>query len=214
MIALAYDGGVLMAADTLLSYGSMAKAPNIPRTRIISRNAAVAATGDYADFQEATAELQNDVLQDDMLEDGVKKTPKELFSKLHRTLYDKRSEFTPYQCSFILIGHDGEKSFMGAADSIGTRWSDKCLATGYGGHIAIPLLRRALDVSNGSLTRDQAHLVLLDCLRALFYRECRAINRYQIAEAANGRVILHPPQSLETQWELDGFRFEPTAIIQ
>jgi 20S proteasome alpha/beta subunit len=214
VVAVEYDGGVLMAADTLLAYGSMAKAPNVPRTRIISKHAAVAATGDYADFQEATRDLMDDVMEDQMLEDGVERSPKELFSKLHRTLYHMRSEFKPYLCSFIVIGHDGKKSFLAASDSIGTRWSDKYIATGYGAHIATPLLRRALEVRNGVLSRDEAMAVLTDCMRSLFYRECRAVNRFQFAEAANGKVVLHPPVVLDTQWELDGFRFETTAIIQ
>jgi hypothetical protein len=35
VLGLVYDGGVLLAADTLLSYGSMAKAQNVQRLRII-----------------------------------------------------------------------------------------------------------------------------------------------------------------------------------
>jgi 20S proteasome subunit beta 7 len=214
VVAIKYDGGVLMAADTLLSYGSMAKAPNVPRTRIISPHAAIAATGDYADFQEAARALMNDVLDDQLADDGISKTPQELFSRLHRTLYHMRNEFTPYQCSFILIGHDGKEGYMAAADSIGTRWSAPYLATGYGGHVAIPLLRRALEDRQGALSRDEAMNVLTDCMRTLFYRECRAINRFQFAEAAAGRVVLHEPVTLDTQWEFQGYRFEPTSIIQ
>uniref|UniRef100_A0A7S1L896 Proteasome subunit beta n=1 Tax=Neobodo designis TaxID=312471 RepID=A0A7S1L896_NEODS len=203
-----------MGADTLLAYGKMAKAANVPRTRIVSKNAAVAATGDYADFQAATRELMSDVLDDQMNEDGVAKSPAELFNSLHRTMYHMRSEFTPYLCSFIMIGHDGEKPFMAATDSIGTRWTDKCLATGYAGHICIPLLRKAFEVKQGEkLTRDEAMAVLTDCLRTLFYRECSAVNRYQIAEACDGKVVLHEPFTIDTNWELNGFRFETTAII-
>ena len=214
VIAIEFDGGVLMGADTLLSYGSMAKVPNAPRTKIISPNAAVAATGDYADFQEATRELSADVLTNQMADDGHTKSPAELFSLLHRTVYAMRNEFTPYQCSFIMIGHDGKKSFMAATDSIGTRWTDRCLATGYGGHIAIPLMRQALESKNGEqLSRAEAEKVLEDCMRVLFYRECRAVNRFQVAEAAAGKVVLHPAKTLDTNWEREGYKFETTAII-
>ena len=214
VVAVEYDGGVLMGADTHLAYGNMAKCANVPRSRIISGNAAVASTGDYADFQAATRELMEDVLDDQMQEDGVQKSPAELFNSLHRTVYHKRSEFTPYMCEFIMIGHDGAKPFMAAADSIGTRWTDKCLATGYASHICIPLLRKAFEVKNGEpLTRAEAMAVLTDCMRTLFYRECRAVNRFQVAEACNGKVVLHEPVTLDTNWELEGFRFETTAII-
>ncbi|CAJ1023101.1 Proteasome subunit, putative, partial [Leishmania lindenbergi] len=35
IVAIKYNGGVLMAADTLLSYGSLAKWPNIPRIKLL-----------------------------------------------------------------------------------------------------------------------------------------------------------------------------------
>lgn len=212
-IAIAYDGGVLMAADTLLSYGSMAKSANVPRCKIISSNAAVGFTGDYADFQKATETVRETVAEDEQIDDGIVKTPAELFSLLHRSVYENRCEFTPWQCTFIVIGHANGEGFLGACDSIGTRWSDQCLATGYGGHICVPLMRRALEVAGGKLSRDQALQVLEDCMRTLFYRECRAINRFQVAEAADGKVVLHPPKMVDTNFEFQGFKFETTAII-
>jgi 20S proteasome subunit beta 7 len=213
VVALKYDGGVLLASDTLLNYGSLAKLPNIPRTRILGPQCAVCATGDYADFQEATSDLQG-YLEIDALE-GTKNTPEEVFCRLQRHIYYQRNQFSPWLCSFVMIGHSEKNgSFLGAVDSIGTCWQDNCIATGYGGHIAIPLLRRAFDVLGRLPTRAEAEIVLRDCLRALFYRECRTINRYQIADATNGKVVISEPFMLEdTQWSFQGFAFEKTAII-
>eukprot|EP00658_Telonema_sp_P-2_P027589 TRINITY_DN21286_c0_g2_i1.p1 TRINITY_DN21286_c0_g2~~TRINITY_DN21286_c0_g2_i1.p1 ORF type:complete len:220 (+),score=60.94 TRINITY_DN21286_c0_g2_i1:194-853(+) len=210
VIAVKYDGGVLMAADTLLSFGSLAKWPNIPRIKIIGKHTAVCASGDYADFQEVCKDLEEGEAADQLIADGIEKTPEELFSVLHRTIYGKRCEFKPAMCKFIVIGSTGKnEDFIGAVDDIGTKWTANCVASGYGAHIAIPELRKALENHNNSLTRDQALAVVTDCLRTLFYRECRAINKFQIADASNGKVVISEPTILETQWEFDGFAVKP-----
>ena len=214
VVAVEYDGGVLLAADTLLSYGSLAKWPNIPRIKIMGEYSAVCATGDYADFQEVTKDLQQSINADALLEDGVSMMPNELFCALHRTMYTKRCDFEPALCQFVLIGNSEGKNFLGGVDDIGPRWTDKCVATGYGAHIAIPLLRKALDKKGGQLTRDEALQVLTDCMRLIFYRECRAINKFQIADAANGRVQISEPTEVDTKWDFAGFAFEKTAIIR
>ena len=215
VIALKYDGGIFMASDTLLSYGGLSKIPNVPRSKILGKYSAVCATGDYADFQAMTGELQEAITADELLEDGHEMSPAALFSFLQRQLYNKRSDFQPCLCQFVLIGHYQGKAFCGGVDDIGTRWTDDYAAQGYGAHICIPLIRRALESAPPQgLPRDAAKAVMEDCLRALFYRECRTINRFQITEATNGKVTISEPFMLETQWERAGYDFNKTAIIR
>lgn len=213
VIALQYDNGVLMASDTLLNYGSLAKLPNIQRTRLVGPYTAACATGDYADFQDAISSL-DEMLEWDKLS-GLENTPKEIFCSLQRYTYNMRSNFNPWICSFVVIGsHPTEGDLIGAIDSIGTAWKDRAVATGYGGHIALPLLRRALDKLGRLPTKAEAEIVIKDCLRALFYRECRTINRFQITNASKGVVTVSEPFMLDdTQWSHQGFAFEKTAII-
>lgn len=223
VIAVKYDGGVFMAADTLLSYGSLAKQTNIPRMAVIGNATIIGFSGDYADFQDATKDLKNEVLDAQMLEDRVTHGPKQLFSLLHRTVYGKRSNFEPWQCQFTVMGWDKEagEAFLGGMDSIGTKWTGDCVSTGYGGHICLPLLRKAIEGKkkatgnpNALLTRDEAIAVLEDCMKGLFYRECRAVNRFQVSEAKADRVNIGDPKVLETNWEYSGYAFEKTAIIK
>lgn len=214
MIAIKYDGGVLLACDTLLNYGSLAKWPNIPRIKIIGSHTAMAASGDYADFQNVTRTLEQHLLEESLAGDGMELTTEELFCYLHRTMYDKRCEFEPALCQFVVIGSDKDgKTTLGVVDDIGTRWTDRCAATGYGAHMTNPQLRAALD-RKPNLTRDEAVELLKDCLRVQFYRECRAINKFQIADAANGKITISEPFSVDTNWGFEGFSFEKTAIIR
>lgn len=51
VLGITFDGGVMLAADTLGSYGSLARFRSISRVKKVTDNCAVAASGDYADFQ-------------------------------------------------------------------------------------------------------------------------------------------------------------------
>lgn len=215
VIALKYDGGVFMASDTLLSYGGLSKIPNCPRSKIIGKYSAICSSGDYADFQNMAEDLQEAVTADDLEEDGHEMSPPALFSVLHRKLYNKRCDFQPCMCQFVLIGSKDGVAFCGGLDDIGTKWTDDYAAQGYGQHIAIPLLRRALrEAPNGKLSKDEARQVMENCLRVIFYRECRAINRFQMVDATGSSVTISEPFMLDTMWERAGYHFDKTAIIR
>lgn len=51
VIGIKYEGGVIIAADTLGSYGSLAKFRSLSRVLRVNERTVIAATGDYADFQ-------------------------------------------------------------------------------------------------------------------------------------------------------------------
>ncbi|CUF10628.1 20s proteasome subunit, putative [Bodo saltans] len=215
VIGIKYDGGVLIASDTLLSYGSLAKWPNIPRIKILGSSSAVCASGDYADFQEVTKILESRINEDAIAGDAPEMDSWELFSTLHRFMYQKRCDFEPAVCQFVFAGSNAEgKTILAGVDDIGTKWEADCVGSGYGAHISIPLLRKVLDAKNNKITRDEALAVVQDCLRVTFYRECRAINKFQIADISAGKVVISDPFSLETKWDFAGFAFEKTAIIR
>lgn len=113
-----------------------------------------------------------------------------------------------------MIGNYKGDVFLGGIDDVGTCWQDNCVASGYGAHIAIPLLRQAIDGKNEPLTRDEAEKVIINCLRVLFYRQCRALNKFQIADATVDAVTIGEPFTVDTNWQLEGFNFETTAIIR
>ena len=51
MIAVRFNGGIVMAADKLASYGSLARFRNRPRLIKVNDSTLLGCTGDYADFQ-------------------------------------------------------------------------------------------------------------------------------------------------------------------
>jgi 20S proteasome alpha/beta subunit len=64
--------------------------------------------------------------------------------------------------------------FLGSVDLHGTSFEEKAIATGFGAHLALPLLRNAY---RPDLTQGEAEKVIEDCMRILFYRDARAFNR-------------------------------------
>lgn len=63
-------------------------------------------------------------------------------------------------------------------DLQGTTYTSPSLATGFGAHIAQPILRKALEGRNPSaISKDEAERVLVDCMKVLFYRDARSINK-------------------------------------
>ena len=51
VLAMKYDGGVVIAADTLGSYGSLARFTEIERVLKVNETTVLGAGGDFADFQ-------------------------------------------------------------------------------------------------------------------------------------------------------------------
>ena len=89
---------------------------------------------------------------------------------------------------------------------IGTAFQDDLIATGFGAHLALPLMRKALEETPSHLMEEGAARALLeDCLRVLFYRDCRALNRVQLAKATADGVLISPPYELETNWDSASF---------
>lgn len=79
--------------------------------------------------------------------------------------------------------HSQRNSFLGYVDLLGTTYSSPTLATGFGAHIAQPLLREAYEAKAGVdgkgplLTAEEAEALMDECMKVLFYRDARSINK-------------------------------------
>ena len=65
-------------------------------------------------------------------------------------------------------------SFLGSVDLYGTTYLENMLATGFGMHMAVPLLRKNW---RPDLEEADARKLLEDCMRVLYYRDARTINK-------------------------------------
>lgn len=79
---------------------------------------------------------------------------------------------SPRHIIFLLF-----QSFLGYVDLLGVTYSASTIATGYGAYIAQPLLRKAVEGRESTLTEEEALEVMETCLRVLFYRDARSLNK-------------------------------------
>jgi 20S proteasome subunit beta 7 len=216
VLGLVYDGGVMLAADTLLSYGSMAKSQNAERLRIIpGTRTVIGASGEYSDFQKIVELLEQKALEetttslmDSLYADhSTAVTAASTWNYLRMVMYQRRNKQNPYWNDLVVAGTDEKgEPFLGWVDKIGTTIQDNFIATGFGGYLALPLLREKW---RPDLTEGEARALLEDCMKILFYRDCRASSQIQLAKVEAGgskaEPLISPPQQLETTWDAPSF---------
>lgn len=202
VIGVKYDGGVMMVADTLGSYGSLARFKDLRRIIGVGESTLVGAGGEYSDFQEIGDMLNKLVIRDKCANDGSAIKASEIHSYLTRVMYQRRNKGNPLYNSIIVGGFKGGEGFLGTVDSIGTSYTEDFIATGYGGHLGTPILR---DEWRADMTEAEARELLSKCMRVLYYRDCRAINKMTFSKVtAEGPVVMEP-ESLDTKWDYEGF---------
>jgi len=202
VVGLVYDGGVLLAADTLLSYGSMAKSFNTPRLYSIEDRILVGASGEYSDLQEIIAKVKALALEESTTSSMEsiyveRKLPaKSLWNYLRAVMYQKRSKQNPYWNDVVVAGYDEQtsKPFLGTIDKLGTTLQENLVATGFGAYLAMPLLREKW---RPDLNEGEARALLEDCMKVLFYRDCRASARIQLAKCTSEGCIVSEPYDLD-----------------
>jgi 20S proteasome subunit beta 7 len=207
VLAITYAGGVMMAADTLCSYGSMAKYKDARRIAPVGTDGSVliGAGGEYSDFQSIMDLLNGNAIKNDNQMDGTELCAKETWNYLRAVLYQRRNKMNPLWNDLIVAGKD----FLGYVDKIGTSYtSDSMICTGFGSHLALPILRSKW---RPNMTEGEARALLEDCMRVLFYRDCRALNRIQIGKCFGvetnrlGGVAVSEPFEIDTEWDSASF---------
>jgi 20S proteasome subunit beta 7 len=197
-----FDGGVMIAADMLGSYGSLAKFRDCPRVMKVNETTILGAGGDYADYQFLHDIIEQKVIDEDCLDDGFHIKPKSLYCWLTRVLYNRRSKFDPLWTTFLVGGLQDGEPFLGHVDKLGTAFEAPHIATGYGAYIALPMMRDAYE-KNPKLSKAQAEEVLTRCLRVLFYRDARSFNKYQIVTVTKDGSSIEGPRLLtDLKWEV------------
>ncbi|KAJ3161064.1 Proteasome subunit beta type-7 [Geranomyces michiganensis] len=202
VLGLKYKDGIMLAADTLASYGSLARFRDVERLIKVGNTTIIGASGDISDFQYISHLLEKILIKESNTEDGHQLYARHIHEYLGRLMYGRRSKHNPLWNSMIVGGiRDGEGgSFLGFVDLQGTTYEASTIATGYGAYIAQPILRKAVEGREDSLTEEEAEKILDDCMRVLFYRDARSLNKIQRATVNASGITITDPYFLETEW--------------
>lgn len=203
VLGIVFDGGVMIAADTLGSYGSLARFRDMSRLKAVGNTTVVGASGDLADFDAISRMLDDVIVENEEWADGFKLRPKAVHTFLTRVLYNRRSKMNPLWNTVVVAGMgDGDQGpFLGYVDKIGVAYTDSTIATGYGAYIALPILRQAQE-ANPNMSQAEARELLVRCLKVMYYRDARSWNKYQIAVATAQGVTISDPLQAETDWSI------------
>lgn len=205
VLAVTYKDGVVIAADTLASYGSTKRYKDFNRLAAVGRSTAVGASGELSDFQYLLRLLRE--LQDEEFaaDDGAAALqPSEIHSYLSRVLYNRRNKFDPLWNSLVVGGvqNDGTP-YLGTVGMIGTSYVDETIATGFGNHLARPIMR---EKHRPDMTLDEATALLRECLEVCYYRDKNSINKFRLANVTAAGVDVSEPFSIDTKWDYALFR--------
>lgn len=200
VIGLKFDKGCVIAADTLGSYGSLARFRDCPRVLKVNDLILLGSGGDYADYQYLKDIIEQKIIDEQCIGDGLQLKPKSLHCWLTRVLYNKRSKMDPLWNNYIVAGIQDGEPFLGAVDKLGTAYEDGTIATGLGAYMATPLLRDA--VEKGPLDEESAKAIVRKCMEVLFYRDARSFPRYQLGVVTAAGVTVEEPVELKHDWSL------------
>ncbi|XP_053134215.1 proteasome subunit beta type-4 [Hemicordylus capensis] len=201
VLGVKFDGGVMIAADMLGSYGSLARFRNISRIMKVNDSTVLGASGDYADFQYLKQVVEQMVIDEELLGDGHSYSPKAIHSWLTRAMYSRRSKMNPLWNTVVIGGYSNGEGFLGYVDMLGVAYEAPSLATGYGSYVAQPLMRDALE-KKPNLSKKEARELIERCMKILYYRDARSFNRYELTTVTEKGVEVEGPLSSETSWEI------------
>jgi len=168
---------------------------------VVGGNCVIGASGEYSDFQAIQRMINDQDERDWINQDGSRLGPKQVGSYIGRKLYDRRSNMNPLWNQIVIGGIKNGSHYLGYADLQGTCFEEDCIATGFGMHLALPILRKHADDGRWkTLDEKTAKSVLEECLKLLFYRDCKASCNVQFAVSNSNGTKIEEPFRLETHW--------------
>ena len=221
VIAVKFKDGVVIAADNLgthvpnihtitllsrmssASYGSLARFTDIKRLRPFNATSIIGIGGDVSDMQYIDRLLNSLAINENHSSEGHHLSAANLHTYLSKVMYKRRSDINPLWNQILVAGLDGDgRPFLASVDLLGTTFSSPTLATGFGAHLAQPLLRKVVADEAGveNVSREQAVEAVKECMKVLFYRDARSLDKYSIAVVTkDGGVELKEDEQLQNQ---------------
>lgn len=162
-----------------------------------------------SDMQYLDRLLDSVYREENYVSQGHTLNARNLHTYLSKLLYKRRSNFNPLWNHLLVAGlDDDDKPFLASADLRGTTFTAPSLATGFGAHLAQPILRKVApdDDAVTTISEEKAVAAIKECMKVLFYRDARSIDRYSIAVITKEGINLKEDEKLEDQsWGFSKF---------
>lgn len=208
VLGLTFKGGVMVAADTLGSYGSTKRYKSVHRVRDVGKKIVIGASGELSDFNYIMTLLDEIMTDEFCCDDGADMDPREIHEYLVRVLYNRRNKMDPLWNSLVIAGVDTDPEtgdavpFLGNVGMLGTHFTDKHTATGFGQHLARPLFRQ---YHRDDMSEEEAEALIKKALTVCFYRDKNSINKFTLKSVTKDGIKTKGPFSVDTSWKLKAF---------
>lgn len=205
VIAMKFKDGIVIAADNLASYGSLARFTDVERLFPIGENAVVGLSGDISDLQYVERLLQDLEIEQNYDSDGHSLRASHVHEYLQKVYYSRRSKMNPLWNAVIVGGIDNDEPFLKYVDLLGVSYASPTIATGFGAHLAIPLLRKVVSKEEDIVNVDEelAKATIRDAMKVLYYRDARSLDKYSLITISktNGVVFEKNQHSKDQSWK-------------
>lgn len=196
VISMKYNNGVIIAADNLGAYGSLLRFNDIERLIPVGKNTVVGISGDISDMQHIEDVLEEMVTENNYdnsyADDEESLQPSYVFEYLATIMYNRRSKMNPLYNALIVAGVEDSKPFLRYVNLLGVTYSSPTLATGFGAHLALPLMRRVVDNESDieKTTLEVAENTILESMKILYYRDARSSRKFSLAIIDNDQGLI------------------------
>lgn len=200
---------VLHNADSPFSasYGSLARFTDVKRLRKFNNRAVLGFGGDVSDMQHidrllTSLDIRENYHSSVADDEEPQLSARNLHTYMSKVMYKRRSDFDPLWNHILVAGLDEQsKPFLASVDLLGTTFSSPSLATGFGAHLAQPILRKLVpdEEAAQALEKDKAVEAIRECMKVMFYRDARSMDKYSLAIINKEGVEIQEDQKLENQ---------------
>ena len=207
VMGLKFKDGVMIAADTAISYGGMNKLKDARRIEQLNEECVYGCSGEMADMQHLTKNLRRKQEEDEIAQDGATfMAPRDYFNFIARHNYHRRLKMDPLWCSTVVggVSKASGEVFLGCTDLYGLRLEENFILTGLASHYCQVLMQNAW---HAEMSEGEARALIENCMRTMFYRDKKAHDKVQIVTVTreNG-VTMHDPVTIDSEWNLSFFR--------
>lgn len=194
VVSLKFKDGIIMAADNLGSYGSLLRFTNMERLLRVGKETIVGVSGDISDMQQLERLLEELETTEEIYDydGGHNLRAPHVHEYLSKVLYNRRSKMNPLWNALVVGGfNDDGTPFLKYVDLLGVTYGSSAISTGFGSHLAVPLLRQLVpkDPDYENVTEEQARDAILNCMRVLFYRDARSLDKFSLVTIKKGEEL-------------------------
>jgi len=203
VIGLYFKDGIIIASDTGLSYGGrILQFKNAERLVKVSNDTLIASSGEYSDFQEIVNKLREIDREVKNYDDKNQYSPKDYANYLARLTYAKRSKIDPLYCQNVIGGYTKGQRYLSYVDLYGTKFENTHIVTGFARYFAVPIITNDW---NPEMSEEEVKQIIKKCFTILFYRDCNAIDKIQIAVVDKNGVRIEEPTIVDSKWDYKGY---------